>query len=317
MPGLNMTGLPSKLKDYTVKEQAKLLSRILISGLSFLDYMELFDEVTDELPLTEMFVDSVLQPGGKDTFTPKGSANFKARMGKVRSCKVDFKLTPTQITAMWKSYVGKINKSTRESVYDVPFQQFIVDKITEKLKNDLQLAAVFKGVYNPEGTGAADVFDGILAKLKVAGVLPAGNIAAGTAMSDANAIAQFEKVADLVPAEYVNEDLVAIVNPNFAKYYNRDYRNTYGANTNAKDGFTKTKLEGTNIEIISEPGLAGTNGLIITPRNNAVWLCDSMRKTDAFIIEKSQRNIELMVDFEAASDVAIAELVWTNDLTLA
>lgn len=311
-----MTGLPAKLKDYTIKEQQKLLSRILISDLSFLKYMELFDEVEDELPLTEMFVDSVLQPGNKDSFSPKGVASFKARIGKVRSCKVDFLLTPKQITAMWKSYIGKINKSTRENVYDAPFQQYIINKIGEKLKNELQLTALYKGVYDEAGSGAADVFDGLLTKLKVAGVVKAANIAAGAPVTDANAIAEFEKVADLVPAEYVNEDLVALVNPNYAKFYNRDYRATYGANTANTSGFNKSIIDGTNIEIIAEPALAGTNGLLITPRNNFAWLCDSMRKVDAFIIEKAERNIKVMIDFEAAPEVSIAELVWTNDLTL-
>jgi hypothetical protein len=315
---IDFSGLGPKIQSYTLKEAAQLLSTILITNQSFLNYMGLYNDVTDELALTQMFVSSVLQPGNKDTFDPKGTVKFKNRIGKVRACKIDYTLTPTTITAMWKGYLGRINKSKRGDVYDVPFQQYIMDKLAEKAKEEMHLEAVFKGVYNADKKQANRVFNGLLPLLSEAGVIGANQIFTGAPITASNAIDQLEGVADLVPAHLVNTNLVMLVEPTAAKFYNRDYRGTFGANTNNTGGFEHQTIDGTNIRIVPEPGLAGTGAVICTPAENFVWMTGPLGGgPGSFIVEKSKRNVDIMADFEAAPDLAIAELVWTNDKALA
>ncbi len=314
---IDFSGLGPKIQSYTLREAAALLSTMLITNQSFLNYMGLYNDVTDEMALTQMFVSSVLQPGGKDTFDPKGTVGFKNRIGKVRACKIDYTLTPTTINAMWKGYLGRINKSKRGDVYDVPFQQDIMTRLAEKAKEELHLEAVFKGVYNAEKKQANRVFDGILPLLAQAGVLKASQIYAGAPITASNAIDQMEAVADLVPAHLVNTDLVMLVEPTAAKFYNRDYRGTFGGNTNNTGGFEHQTIDGTNIKIVPEPGLANTWAVICTPRENFVWMTGPLGGgPNSFIVEKNKRNIDIMADFEAAPDLAIAELVWTNQAAL-
>lgn len=312
-PAVDFSGLGPKIASYTLREAESLLTTILITDQAYLDYMELYPEVTDQLALTQMFVDSVLQPGGKDTFDPKGSVGFKNRIGQVRDCKIDYTLTPTMINAMWKSYIGRIAKSKRGDVYDVPFQQFIMDKLAEKAKEEMHLAAVFKGVYNHDKKQANRVFDGLLPLLSKAGVLKASQIFTGAPITQSNAIDQLEGLADKVPSHLINKDLVMLVEPTAAKFYNRDYRATYGTKQDY-EGFKHTLLDGTNITIVPEPGLADTGGMICTMRNNLVWLTGPLGGgPTSFIVEKSKRNVDIMADFQAAPDLAIAEYVWVND----
>ena len=76
-------------------------------------------------------------------------------------------------------------------------------------------------------------------------------------------------------------------------------------------------LDGTNITIVPEPGLADTGGIICTLRNNLVWMTGPLGGgPNSFVIEKHRRNVDIMADFEAAPDFAIAEYVWTNDKAL-
>ena len=318
MAAIDFSGLPAKITSYTLREAQQLLSTMLITDQSFLDYMGLLVDVVDEQALTQIFVSSVLQPGGKDTFDPKGTVGFKNRIGKVRACKIDYTLTPTVINAMWKGYLGRINKSKRGGVYDVPFQQYIMDKLAEKAKEEMHLEAVFKGVYNADKKQANRVFDGLLPLMSDAGVIAAGNIFAGAPVTQTNAIDQLEGIADKVPSHHINKDLVMLVEPTTAKFYNRDYRGTFGGNTNNTGGFTHTLLDGTNITITPEPGLADTGGIIITPRENLVWMTGPLGGVpgSSFIVEKSKRNIDIMADFEAAPDFALAEYVWCNDAAL-
>jgi hypothetical protein len=312
-PAVDFSGLGPKIQSYTLREAETLLTTILITDQSFLNFMELYPDVTDQLALTQMFVSSVLQPGGKDTFSPKGTVGFKNRIGQVRDCKIDYTLTPTMINAMWKSYLGRIAKSKRGDVYDVPFQQYIIDKLAEKAKEEMHLEAVFKGVYNHDKTAANRVFDGLLPLLSKAGVLDAKQIYAGAPITQANAIDQLEGIADKVPSHLINKDLVMLVEPEVAKFYNRDYRATYGTKQDYQ-GFTHTTLDGTNITIVPEPGLAETGGIITTLRNNLVWMTGPLGGgPNSFIVEKSKRNVDIMADFQAAPDLAIAEYVWVNE----
>ena len=209
------------MKGYTLRETALLLGIILITDQSFLEYMALYPDVTDELALTQMFVSSVLQPGGKNTFDPKGTVGFKNRIGKVRACKIDYTLTPKEINAMWLGYMGRIAKSKRGSVYDVPFQQEIINKLAERAKEEMHLDAVFKGVYNEDKKTANRVFDGLLPLLSKAGVVPAGNIYAGAPITQTNAIDQLEGIADKVPSHLRNRNLVMLVEPSVAPQHVR------------------------------------------------------------------------------------------------
>jgi hypothetical protein len=314
---IDFSGLGSKIASYTLREAGQLLTTILITDQSFLNYMELYPDVTDQLALTQMFVTSVLQPGNKDTFDPKGTVGFKNRIGQVRPCKIDYTLTPTTITAMWKGYLGRIAKSKRGDIYDVPFQQYIIDKLAERAKEEMHLDAVFKGVYNAEKKTANRVFNGLLPLMSQAGVIASKQIFTGAPITQNNAIDQLEGIADLVPSHLINKDLVMLVEPGVAKYYNRDYRNTYGGNTNNTGGFDHKTLDGTNITIVPEPGLADTGGIICTLRNNLVWMTGPLGGgPNSFVIEKHRRNVDIMADFEAAPDFAIAEYVWTNDKAL-
>ncbi len=315
-PAVDFSGLAPKIQSYTLREAETLLTTILISGQSYLDYMELYPEVTDQLALTQMFVSSVLQPGGKDTFDPKGTVGFKNRVGQVRDCKIDYTLTPTMINAMWKSYLGRIAKSKRGDVYDVPFQQYIMDMLAEKAKEEMHLDAVFKGVYNHDKKNANRVFDGLLPLMYKAG-LETSQIFAGQPITQSNAIDQLEGLADKVPSHLINKPLVMLVEPGAAKFYNRDYRNTFGGNTNNTGPFEHKTLDGTNITIVPEPGLANTGGMICTLKNNLVWLTGPLGGgPNSFIVEKNKRNVDIMADFGAAPDFAIEEYVWTNDKAL-
>lgn len=316
---MDMSKLPAKLGTYALTNNKKILSAILLAGLTFKAYFGNTIVTNDEVPLTEIVMDSVLQPGGKDTFTPTGTGQFKARIGKVRACKVDLTYSPTKIQTMWKSYIGMIDGGEIK-VDEMPFQAFIFQKVIEKLKEDLHKKAVFKGVYNPGGTAPVDTMDGIIRLIALARTvqageaeaqIPAGNCAAPTVITESNAGDALKGVLDLVADEYYDEPMVCIVSPKTARAYNNWYQQTHGAlpyNTE----FKKTFLEGTQIEIIAEPGLSNTNHIIITPKDNLFWLVDNESNINKIVVEKEKRNINVMIDFQAAPDFGIGKLIWTN-----
>lgn len=305
-----MSALPAKLGTYAQTNYKKILTAILQADLSFLNYFGNTIPTNDELPLLELVMATLLQPGGKDAFNAKKIGDFKARIGKVRPCKADVTWSPTVIKAMWQSYIGMIDGGKIDPA-SIPFEAFLLAKVIAKVKQELHYKAAFKGVLNSGGTSPEDTMNGLVT-LIANGSLPVGNVAAapGT-ITAANAGDKFKLVLDLVDDSYYDLPMVALVAPKVARFYSEWYKATTGSvpyNTE----FKKTFLEGTNIEIISEPGLSSTNHIIITPKENLFWLVDDEANMERVEVEKEKRNIHVMMDFNASPEFGIPEIVWTN-----
>lgn len=318
---VNIDELNEQLGAYVRTNYPSILQTLLIEGFSFLStqggYAKLINGVTDEIVLTQLYFASLLQPGNKDTFDPKGpAATAKPRIGKVRACKVDLSFSPTQIAALWKSHLGNISGASRTTPYDIPFEQELVAGIIKTLKADIRTQALFGGVHNAAGTSAVDTMNGYLKLLSTCitdGDVPAGNIFAGAPITRANAIDQFEGVADLVPSQFNSLDFVILADPKSVRDYRRDYRDTHGS-LNYNGSFEKITLDGApNMELVPEIGLSGSDRIIITPKDNLFWLTNTFGSVDSITVEKEKRNVHWMMDFECAPEIAMPSHIWTND----
>ncbi len=311
---LVLSELPSSLSSYARTYQKQILSAILLSDLSFQRYFGTTINTNDEVVMTELVMGDLLQPGGKDTFNPTNAGTFKARIGKVRPCKADLTFSPTLIQNLWKSYLGLIDGG-RIKTDTMPFEAFLFAKIVEKVKENLHLKAVFKGRLNSAGTNPENTMNGLVTLIELAGgngEIPAANIAANpAAFTEANAGDQFKAVLNKVSDTYYDTPMVCIASPFAKRCYDAWYQRTNG-NLPYNLEYKKTFLEGTQIELISEPGLSGTNHVIITPKDNLVWLTDNNSSLENLVVEKEKRNIHLMLDFQASADFALGQLIWTN-----
>lgn len=312
---VDFTGLPDKLKAYSMGNMTSILTQLMIDGLSFLNYATLIIG-NDEVPLMEMMTGEMLQPGGKDTFDPKGKFEFKSRIGKVKPCKVDLTFQQSDLIRIWKSYLGQIAKSaSKGDVYSIPFENFFMQQIISKTKEDLHLKAAFKGKYDKTSKAAAAVMDGYLTVLEsmvANGEIAPAQIFAGAPVTSVNAIDQFKGVKKLVPDAYRDQTLICLAAPSLIENYFEDYQTTHGSlpyNTEYK----KNTLEGSNIIFQPEVGMSGSNRIIITPEKNIFWLADTLAGMDSIIIEKEKRNIHVLMDFECSSEFGTGGLIWTND----
>jgi hypothetical protein len=315
---LDISALPAKLEDYAMKDRDQILTKTLVDGMGFTEYFELLTGVTDEVPLTELVVGNILQPGNKDTFDPQNNkVQFKARVGKVRPMKVDLQFKNTQINAIYKSYLGKVAGGHIDP-YKVPFEKFIFDRIIAQTKHDIRMKALFSGVYNAAGTAPVDTVNGIfkiVADEITGGGIPGGNVSAGAAITDANALDQIRLIVDLVynNPDYMDVPMVALVSPRVMKAYNRDYQATYGSLPYNTEFQKRVLDDAPNITLIPEPGMGTSNRVIITPQQNLFWLVDDEGAIDNITIEKEKRNINIMMDFNCAPEVGITDIIWTND----
>jgi hypothetical protein len=190
MASLNLSLLASRLReniaDYSLIYQEKLANGFEIKK----DPLFLVIPTVDQVPLVRDSTGAILQPGRK------GSTNFtndfltlKNRMGILRPFKVDLQLDEITLYAWTKMY-GSIRKATDpRDIYSFAAMDYYMSRVMSRMGRDT-LDIIWDGVYNPAGTGVADIADGFKLLLTqgyatsgtgFVGDIPAGNMTTAAA----------------------------------------------------------------------------------------------------------------------------------------
>jgi hypothetical protein len=181
----------------------------------------------------------------------------------------------------------------------MPFEQFILDYISQNARNQLYLNAMFKGVYNASGTTPASTMNG-WASL-VTSLVAAGDITPvdSANISASNVIDVLELVHDGLDEAYKGVMTQMFVEPQVFDWYTRKYRTEYGAN-NDYEGMRRGRvlLDGTMCEVVREPGLSNTGRVICAPQENFAYGCDTGFST-TLEIQRFDRGLKILGDFKA------------------
>ena len=320
---LKISELSTELKEHLSDNPA-----IFSKHFSMMDevgaHMGVYENVVDKLPLYELDVADPNQPGNRATYAPKNDVlNWKNRTLAVDFGEVTLKIAQAEIEAIHQSHLAKIAAAARRSsVYDLPFEEYMLQRVIAKSKDSLRRLAMFKGALSAVGTTSGDITDGFLTKIAAditATDIPAANVATGAVggPTASNAFTEFKKVVDIIASqnpEYLNSDLVCYASPENVKFYNESYRSTFGS-LPYNNEFKKTFVNDmSNIELIPEIGMAGSDRIIITPRFNLAMGTDALERMNNIEIEKRERAIHFLIDYKLGFEYGIAELIWCNDL---
>jgi hypothetical protein len=296
LDSLDITALATALGSYHREHRDELASEILLDE-DFTADMEVMDDVTDEVPLPDLSLTNIVQPGVDKTFNPTANAiKFAARILKVRDCKVDLLLEPWKLEKTW---LGKMKKAN--DPLDMPFEAFIFDYINSKIKEDMRLKAIYKGVYNAAGTGPADTMHGYL-KI-VADEITATNIAPVVtgAITSSNVVDKIELTHDALGEAYKNGASIMKCSPTIFAWYVRKYRLDFGGNTDYA-GMPKNRrrvlIDGTNCELVAEPGFGTSQRLVSSRADNFVYGVDSTSGYNVDV-QKFDRQLKVLIDFKA------------------
>lgn len=314
---LSLSELADNLKDFLLANFTKLYYKVLNESMP--EYLTPIYGIKDELPLIELAVSNIIQPGGKDTFNPKQNAvQFKSRTAKVRPVKADIEFKHSKIQSLYKSYLGQV-KAGRIDPTTLPFEAEIMNRIAIAIKNDVRMRVLFKGVYSANGTAAADCVNGflkIIADEVAGGGITSAKKTAGAALTSSNAYDQVNLIVDKVMADqdYSNIPMVMLIAPSRKRLYDLDFQGTLGA-TPYNTQFKNNMVLGTNIEFIEEPGMEGSDRIIVTPKENLLFIADDPSGMESLDVDydKRTRSIAVMADFQMAPEFAIIEQVWVND----
>jgi hypothetical protein len=291
----DLSALTATLGAYARKNLDVLFNRIYF-GFNKMGYT-VIDGITDEQPVTQLRVGSVLQSGDNKDFEPVTNAiEYKASILKVRDWKVDLKLEPWKFE---KTYLANRQAKTDDPKKAIPFEQQVMQMIQESIQEDFILNTVHKGVYSTGGANPADVCDGFLthraALLDDEIVLPVNT----GAITSSNVIDKIELVAKGLNPALKAKRTEARISPTIYEWYLEKYRSTFGGNMNYKgmDGSEEMiKLDGRNAWLINDPGMEGSEAITFTPTGFMIIGCNTSLDSNNIDIQPFDRYIKILMD---------------------
>ncbi len=321
---ISMADISTDLTNYALDHQEHIIqsvSEVGFDGLAgspivALDSYVNFMPSSGEVVLTDLIVGDPLQPGGKDSFDPKNNVvKFKTRKAHVEPIKVDLKFTHTKILAMYNTYIGRV-KTQKIDPETYPYEQYVVDKLLVAVKKYMR-QGMWKAVHNTADLTYMGMFDGWLKQIldTIANFPATINVVDINPITSSNAVAELEKLKAALPEEVrYGGNGIMILSTAHKDAYEKNYRTLFGSlpyNTE----FKKTYLDGSDIEMIVEQGVAAFNRPIVTTRENLVYLYDDENKQNNvdFDYQKRDRSLAYIMDYFSGVGICATELIWLGD----
>lgn len=302
-------------QDYCLEFAPDLISNAFF-GFKTADFATLHEGVKGKLVITELILDTLARKW-VSTFDPKtGAADFNPRELNVVANKVDLSFTPQDFES---NYLGQFRKKGQNPGMDLPFEGFIMNKMMEKLAQEIEVA-VWQGAVPGSPTASDELkltFDGFLELVKDLATGGHAEIAVGGgAYSTSNIVAELESMFDeLNPALQDGEVNYFLSYKNY-KLYNQAYRNDFSKYTDQTQN-GRTKLDFGNAYLIPVPGMGTSDRVILTPASNLHIGFDDFNETKMFHFEQRKRQMDFWLDFKIGVQIGITDedYLVINDLT--
>jgi len=302
------------------RNEGQNMQSLLLRPFEAFGTREAFTNVpTDQTQLrySDVEVGEILQPY-QDAYTPKGSVVFLPVKIDAMPVKVDQQFNPTKLVNTWLGFLT--NSQTDRKTW--PFIRWFVEVyIFNKLYEDLEKQAIYKGVYAAPVAGVAgnavDVIDG--AKKLINDAITAGDIVPiVTGAPSADPVTWCEQVEAFVestPELYWDKQIDINMSRTLALRYYRGKKKKYNLNyAQVSDLQTVEEFDGFRIK--GRASMQGSAKIWGTPKENAIFAVKGFENSSALEVESVDRNVKIWTDFHIGEGFLLNDLVFTNDQDL-
>jgi hypothetical protein len=259
----------------------------------------------------------VLQ-GFQKQFTPKGGITFTPKEIPLRNMKVDEMFYPDDLKNQWLSFLTSNNLDRTTW----PFVRFFIEEyVLKQIKQDLELKAVYTGVYLAPTAGtpnnAVDTIDGVKKQINVA--TTAGSIVSivtGAPSADpVTFCTQIENFCAATLELYWSVPMDLNMSRTLRLRYRKGRQTKYNLYyVQAKDLDVVEGFE--NIQIEGLASMIGANKIWMTPTLNAIVGFKGGTNYNIVQIEKVDRQVKVYTDFWMGFGFIDNGVVFTNDQDL-
>ncbi len=305
MASVNHTSAQS-FQDY-VRTYAEQHFCELFYGFKTAELAQIFEGIKGEHVITQLEIGDNLARRWNKSFEPVAdAATHKPRVLKTVLNKVDFSVVPQDYEA---SYLGAMRQKGQNPA-DWPFQAYVMEKVMAKLQQEFE-TAVWQGVA-AGSPGAGDylreTFDGYLHI--IADAITATDITAVAtgSISISNIIDKLRLMWDAVSSVYKENGTDIFMSYTMYDLYRKAYKDAYKIDpaylqvTDSGYRGIEYELGNGNARIVPINGLAGSNRIIITPKENLTIGIDSASDV-MFNVEQDKRELHFWMDFRMGAQI--------------
>ncbi len=289
------------LPDYVEQNRMPLLSKVIFGGRT-IEKMAKQTGIKTKAAINYLNTDPVFQEGQGCGFSPKGTATLTQREIETGIIKVNMDFCPDTLLGKWAEYNVYI-KATRDKL---PFEEYIVRDIIGNINKKME-KAVWQGDTTSSDTTLSH-FDGLL---KIAGAESTVNKVAIAANTSAYAAIQTVYMA--IPEEVLDKRARIFVAPALFRQFTQEMveKNYYHYSGAQERNVREFVFPGTDVEVVSTPGLAGTQKILAASYENMFYGCDAVNDKEELKLWFSNDDdvFKLKVKWNAGTQFAFPDEV--------
>lgn len=297
-----------------------LIMDYMIDGVSALQNDFAVRLVRDKLPLLSIkFKDAFKK--ASDSFEGRKAVEVRSRFAEFDEGDIDLEFTYSDIREAWRTYLGWLKEPGRSlaDVRDNPFELFFVRGIINAHFAFVREKTAWGGISNATAIGAENITDGLLKKL-TAGRASGGDILAShvysadvfndsTAYEEVNGVAQL--VADVKPV-LLRFPLNCYLSQQTYDKYRRNRRTLFPNHVSPSEKPT-TLDDYSNISLVVDPGLAGKDTVVITPKENLLFTGNESAGAYSLNVVKQIKSYQISIRVSMGFNYASPDLLFLND----
>lgn len=321
MPAVTVSALNTALGAFNRANKDLLFSNMLLDW-NVSDLFTVMEGIKDEAPMPNLTVSDLLQPGNNLTFNPlNNTLSFDANVLKVRNWKVDLLIDPNALEKTWLGDRG--GSGTGINNKKMPFEQYVMQQIVAKVKENMRLKAIWKGVYNASSATPGAIMDGLLGIQDAAVTATKLTPIVTGAITSTNVIDKLLLVYDGLSEAVKGSPTQMPVNSQIFDWYCRKFAPVLNSSIIVADAkgamgtpqFNEVPLAGTNCTLKREPGLGTSQRVEVTTKSNRIFGCDTLAEGNSITTQEFERTIKLMIDGKAGVGYALLnnEIMRIND----
>lgn len=308
MAGISVTDVQTEFGSYYRTQNQEIRDMVYNKSQSQ-KYMRTITKVKGKYPVIHSVTDRVIQ-GFSTTWNAKGTTEFVPNELTAYHQKVNFPIVPATVLNSWLAYLYQENVSKEQ----MPISKYIMEKVLKPaVERDVEYL-IGNGDYDANDlTTFGKSMDGlkvILADGLASSTKPMYKMPLAALTSNgSNAVARVEAFEDQIPNSVRGLiDKIYMSQAQLDKY-KRNYRDTYGAQTDfSKDQLTTTYVG--NRELVGLTCLNGSDIIFATPDENFLKLIDAFdNPPEINDVQVADYTVKIFMEFHLGVGFAINQLV--------
>ncbi len=254
------------LPEYVEQRRDDLIAKIVFGGRT-IERMAKQTGIKTKAKLNYLSTDPVFQNGEGCGFSPQGTAELTQREIETGIIKVNMEFCPDTLLGKWAEYLVQI-KATKD---ELPFEEYLVDSIVANINKKME-----KAVWQSDTTSSdpnLNRFDGMLKIASAEATTIKVAIGENTSAYDA-----IKAVYMAIPEAVLDKDARIFVAPALFREFMQEMveKNYYHYSGAQDENVREFVFPGTDVRVVSTPGLAGTQSILATYDKNMFYGCDAV-----------------------------------------